>query len=640
MVSSAKSKAPFHVAGVARNDLLALLAFLVALAATGVLGAYHLTILNFVLLRAIVVLGLVLLTGYTGQISFGQAAFVGIGAYTSAILTTRYDISPWLALIAAMLLVGVLAALVGLPLLQLEGHYLALGTLAFGLIVYTGMLEWHSLTGGPSGFSGIPAFSILGITFDTPRANAYLLVVITALVTWVARNVAHGRISRQARAVRDSQITAECLGVGTASLKLRMFVLAAVFAALSGGLYVHLIRFVNPAPFDFLYSVELLTMAVVGGLTSIWGGLLGAAVLTVLTEALRSAVPGATGEVQLVLFGALLVVMLIFWPSGLAGGITRAYHWITTQMRGRSNSAGTESPALPRVAETIPDWLTQSMKGSPSGVAGEPLLRVAGLTCRFGGLVALRQLDLTVPSNRLLAVIGPNGAGKTTLFNVISGLLAPTSGTVEFAGHQIGGTRPAPIARLGVARTFQNVEVFPRMTCLENVLVALEAEQGPGVLASMIRLPRVRAVERELEEQASDLLRFVGLADHASTLAGDLPLGQQRALELARAMAQRPRLLLLDEPASGLNPSERAELARLIRTLRELGIAIMLVEHDMEFVMNLADEIAVLNYGEKIAEGPPATIQRDPAVIAAYLGDTLDDGQIQQTNPGLKGIGA
>lgn len=178
------------------------------------------------------------------------------------------------------------------------------------------------------------------------------------------------------------------------------------------------------------------------------------------------------------------------------------------------------------------------------------------------------------------------------------------------------------------------------MTCLENVLVALEAEQGPGVLASMIRLPRVRAVERELEEQASDLLRFVGLADHASTLAGDLPLGQQRALELARAMAQRPRLLLLDEPASGLNPSERAELARLIRTLRELGIAIMLVEHDMEFVMNLADEIAVLNYGEKIAEGPPATIQRDPAVIAAYLGDTLDDGQIQQTNPGLKGIGA
>lgn len=602
-----------------------------------VLGAYHLTILNFIILRAIVVIGLVLLTGFTGQISFGQAAFVAIGAYVSAILSTRYDLSPWLALLIALAAVGVTSAVVGIPLLQLKGHYLALGTLAFGLIVYNGLVEFHDLTGGPSGFGGIPALTLPGFSLDSPRAYAYLLLTVIAVVTWLSLNLVRGRIGRQARAVRDRELTAECLGVHAGGLKLRMFVLAAVYAGLSGSLYVHLVRFVNPSPFDLNYSIELLTMAVLGGLGSVWGGILGAAALTLLTELLRSAIPGTTAEQQVILFGVLLIVMLIFWPQGLAGAVHHAVSWGSRRLRERQEDRliGTHPTVSGRQLADYSElhrWLIRLREGEGresmrhTGETQDPLLHVSQLSCRFGGLLALDRLDLVVREGQLLAIIGPNGAGKTTVFNIISGLIRPTGGTVQFAGSEISGAPPYRIARLGVARTFQNVEVLPQMTCLENVLVALEADHSPGFLAALLRPGYARAIENRLTEEAHELLRLVGLADAVYTPAGALPLGKQRLLELARAIARRPRLLLLDEPASGLNPSERMELLHLIEQLRVSGIAVMLVEHAMDFVMSLADYIVVLNRGQKIAEGTPELIRRNPVVIAAYLGEPEEEG--------------
>ena len=601
-----------------------------------VLGIYELTVLDFIMLRSIAVLGLVLLTGLTGQVSFGQAAFVALGAYTSGILSTRYGLSPWLSLVIALVVVAIAALLVGIPLLQLKGHYLALGTLALGLITSNGLVELHGLTGGPSGFGNIPAFSVFGLMLTDPPTYTAFLALCLALSLGLALLVADGRLGRLARAVRENELTAECLGVHATGVKLQMFLLAALLSGLSGVLYAHMVRFLNPTPFDFTTSVMLLTMAVVGGMTSPWGALLGAAVLTVLTEALRSSVPGTTAEQQVILFGALLVLLLIFWPQGVVGALQRIAARLRTGLRRPSPPIAADSTAQPPGFASADGgrWL-QAFFGQDKATAqhaeaekATTLLQLSKLTCRFGGLLALDQLDLTVPLGALLAIIGPNGAGKTTVFNAITGIVQPVVGTMMLDGHVLTGLPPYRIARYGIARTFQNVELFPQMTCLENVLVALEADAPQHFWNMVLRFRQTQQQEQEAQAQARQILAFVGLEHAQGTAAGDLPLGQQRALELARAIARRPQVLLLDEPASGLNPAERQQIATLIQHLHAQGLTIMLVEHAMDFVMALANTIVVLNRGQKIAEGTPEAIRQDPAVIAAYLGNPEQLGSL------------
>jgi len=583
---------------------------------------------------ALAALGLSLLMGLAGQISLGQAGFLAIGAYTSAVLTTRYGVNALLAAVVAVAVAVAAAFAVGVPILRLRGHYLALATLGFGIIVAVVANQWEFL-GGQSGIFGIGDVAFNGRTYDEPAEQFYLLwaTVIVALV--LARNLARGRVGRALGAVHDSEVAAETLGIDTFKLRLQVFVLSAALAGIAGTGYAHVVGVVNAQSASFQLSVELLLMAVVGGLGSVWGAILGAVFVEGLGEALTTfiprIIPGASGEYQLIGFGLLLTLSVIFLP----GGFVQAGRRLT---RGRSRGP---APA-PEAGEVGAGGVAAggAVAVREQGAAVEPLLpregrpppgtvvlRVTGLERHFGGVRAVDGVDLEVRTGEIVALIGPNGAGKTTLFNVVSGVLPPTAGTVEVGGRPVSSAarppRPHTVAAAGAARTFQNLQIFTSMTVAGNVAVGRHLRSRGGIVAGALAFP-ARREERAIDAEARRLAGLLGLDDVVDTRAADLPFGRQRLVEVARALAAEPDLLLLDEPMAGLSAAERADLAHLLRRLRAGGMAILLVEHDMEAVMALADRVAVLDDGKRIALGPPSAIADDPAVIAAYLG-TEDD---------------
>lgn len=576
----------------------------------------------YAMIYAIAATGLSLLMGLAGQVSLGHAAFFAIGAYTQAILVTRYDVPGVLAAVAAVVLAMVVALLVGLPLLRLRGHYLALATLGLGIIV-TVLATESEFTGGTSGIYGIGKPEFNSRSYDSPAEYFWLLTPFVVLGVLLARNVVQSRIGRALGAVNDSEVAAETLGVDTFRLRLQVFVLSAAYAAVSGVFFAHWLAVVNPNTANFPLSVKFLLMAVLGGLGTVWGAVVGAFGVEFLDEGMREAipvlVPGAVGEVQLIGFGIVLVVIVVFLP----GGLHQAWRAVVSRLRPpapaavlRGDEAADDSPLLVR-------------EGRP--VAGTTLLEVSGLTKRFGGVTAVDDVSFEVRAGEILALIGPNGAGKTTCFNMISGVLPPTSGTVTVDGVRTDGRKPHVFARLRATRTFQNLQVFRSVTVLGNVMVGRHLRARSGLLRGMLVFP-ARAEERALAEAAYEVVRMVGLEGELHKPAADLPFGQQRLMELARALAVEPDLLLLDEPMAGLSSVERRALSKLLRRLRAGGMAIVLVEHDVEAVLALADRVAVLDDGRLIALGPPQEIRRDPAVIAAYLG--VEESEVAASREG------
>ena len=569
------------------------------------LPPFWVTLLSYVGLYAIVALGLVLLTGVAGMISFGQAAFVGIGAYTTAYLTTQYGLSPWLGLLAGIALTASSALVIGALTMRISGHYLPLSTIAWGLSLYYlfGNLE---LLGKHDGINDIPSIAIGNIEFGN-AASMYLLiwvVVVLALVSVV--NFLDSRAGRAVRALKYGYVMPEAMGVDTARLKIVIFVYAAVLAGISGWLYAHLQHTVNPTPFGLKYGIDYLLMVVVGGAAHVGGALLGAGLLAVLSNALQSWLPsllGADGNFEAIVFGIALVIFLQFANEGL---------WPHLQARFGARR--------PRRIATDAAPLAQL----PKPQRGDVILEVEAARKQFGGLVAVNDVSFSVKAGEIVGLIGPNGAGKSTTFNLVTGVLSITSGKLNYRGQSLAGLSSREIASRGIARTFQHVRLVPGMSVLENAAMGAfrRGQFAPqrGILASLLRINR--GEEARIMAEASRQLERVGLGDLLDRPAGSLALGQQRILEIARALCCDPALLLLDEPAAGLRLKEKQALAELLAKLRGEGMAVLLVEHDMDFVMQLTDHIVVMEFGTKIAEGTPAQIQVHPAVLEAYLGGT------------------
>lgn len=560
--------------------------------------AFYVTLLNYIGLYSLVALGLVLLTGVAGQISFGQAAFVGLGAYTTAVLTTQYGWSPWLTLIVALAVTLVIGYLLGLITLSMGGHYLPLATIAWGMSLYflMGTIEEF---GGFTGITGIPPVSIFGFSLEQESHYYYFIWIVVLAALWGCANLLDSRPGRAIRALKQGSTMVEAFGVHPGRMKTAVFVIAALLACVSGWLYAHLQRFVNPTPFGINQGIEYLFMAVVGGATSVWGAVLGATLITLLKTWLQDLLPkiiGQAGQFEIIVFGILLVVILQYARDGLLPYLQR---FVSKRNR-----------VLPAAADRL--------QHRTMPVVNSPVLDVQTARKTFGGLVAVNDVSFAVNAREVVGLIGPNGAGKSTCFNLISGALATTSGSIKFMGQELTGQTASAISKLGLARTFQHVKLVSTMTVVENVALGAYLRGTKGIVASALKLNR--------EDEAASLaeamrqLERVGLAEHAHDTASSLPLGKQRIVEIARALASDPILLLLDEPAAGLRFAEKEQLAKLIRGLKGEGMTVLLVEHDMDFVMDLVDRLVVLNFGQKLAQGLPEAVQADPAVREAYLG--------------------
>ena len=560
---------------------------------------FWITQLNYIGMYSMTVLGLVLLTGVGGLTSFGQAAFVGIGAYTTAWLTLNTGLSPWLTLFVGMGLTAGSALLVGLITLRMSGHYLPLATIAWGLSLYYLMGNLDAL-GKYDGLLGIKSLSIG--EFDIGQGRAFFVLTWVLLLAFAAAllHLLDSRAGRAIRSLKGGSQMAEAMGISTFRYKVTIFVLAALLASVAGWLLAHFQRTVNPSAFGLKMGIEYLFMAVVGGVGYVWGAIVGAGLIRLLEDQLQVLLPklmGTSGSYEVIVFGIALVMVLKYLPDGL---------W---SLVGRH---------LPKKARTE-DWQqAAALPERDKPEAGALVLDVRKARMQFGGLVAVNDISFQIRAGQIVGLIGPNGAGKSTTFNLITGVLRATSGEVDYRGTTISGLHSREIARQGMARTFQHVKMIPDMTVLENVALGTHTRGRKGVLSAMLRANR--AEEQQLFREAQRQLERIGMGDYLHEQAGNLAMGPQRLMEIARALCADPALLLLDEPAAGLRHQEKQALAGVLRQLKAEGMSILLVEHDMDLVMQICDHLVVMEFGTLLTQGPPSQIQQDPKVRAAYLG--------------------
>jgi branched-chain amino acid transport system ATP-binding protein len=541
-------------------------------------------ILALVALTAVVGVGLNVLLGLAGQVSLGHVGFYAIGAYTAAILTVK-GISFWLAFPAAGLVAGAIGALLALPALRVTGPYLAMVTIAFAFIVQHGTIEWKDLTGGQNGLMGIVAPSIGGRTFGE-REMALMAILLAGLSLYVFHRLALSAWGKAMVAVRDSETAARSVGLNPVSIKTVAFAISAVFAGLAGAIFAPLMMFVAPDSFPFSQSILFLLAVIVGGSGWVIGPVVGSIVTVLMPEMLSN-----LAEYRLLMVGVLLLVVLWLAPEGIVGTLAR-YVRRPDQAQAQPNESA------------LSEFLSSG--------ATKYALAVSGIGIAFGGVKAASGVSFMAQSAHITSVIGPNGAGKTTVLNMIGGFYRPDAGSIRLADTELASAPAWRIARAGIARTYQTAQLFGAMSVLDNVLVALRRGHLGNPLAGA-----ATAHERNI---AQALLAFVGYHGPLAVLANALPHADRRLVEIARALATRPRVLLLDEPAAGLMRADKVTLKDLIRRIADLGITVILVEHDMALVMGISDHIVVLDAGAVIASGAPAKVRHDPRVLEAYLG--------------------
>lgn len=563
-----------------------------------VASAFTVTLMNYIGIGAIVALGLVLLTGFGGLTSFGQAAFVGVGAYATAWATAKMGLPPIAGLALALILTGAVSLFLGAITLRLGGHFLPLSTIAWGIAIYFLFPNIPGL-GAHDGISGIPPISLFGFSLSSGQGIYYLIWILLAFAMWAMSNLLDSREGRAVRSLRGGATMLASLGVDLFRMRMVIFLIAALLAGLAGWLYAHMLRFISPSPFDIRPSIEFLLMAMAGGATSVWGAAVGSALVVFLKNWIQDILPylskNAT-QLEIVAFAVLLILLLQYARGGVLSLFRRF---------------------LPRDS-ALPPIANEGLPRRQLPPSGAPLLSVSHLTKRFGGLVAVNDVSFEMKAGEILGLIGPNGAGKSTLFNLVTGALPANSGAIRFLDKDMSGAPQRQMALAGIARTFQHVKLRPGMSLLDNVLLGAYLRTASGFLPCLLRLDRRE--EARAAREALDQLKFVGLGDKATELAGNLPLGNQRVLEIARSLAADPILVVLDEPAAGLRKGEKEALADQLRAIRARGVSILLVEHDMDFVMGLCDRIVVLDFGSKLMEGTPEDVRASAAVQEAYLG--------------------